>query len=66
MLKRFLSLIIIGLIGFAPLPASAIKYKGDLEANETVAMKTFIAKLNIGVLPFTGDATHRAWNRSRR
>ena len=38
MLKRFLSLIVIGLIGFAPLPASAIKYKGDLEANESLTL----------------------------
>ena len=38
MLKRFLSLTLIGLVGFAPLPASAIKYKGDLEANESLTL----------------------------
>ena len=38
MLKRFLSLTLIGLVGFAPLHASAIKYKGDLEANESLTL----------------------------
>ena len=38
MLKRFLSLILIGLVGFVPFPASAIKYKGDLEANESLIL----------------------------
>ncbi len=36
MLKRYLSLLLILLIALAPLPASAIKYKGDLEANESL------------------------------
>ena len=38
MFKRILSLILIGLITFGPLPASAIKYKGDLEANESLVL----------------------------
>lgn len=38
MLKRYLSLVLILMIGLAPLPASAIKYKGDLEANESVTL----------------------------
>ena len=38
MLKRYLSLVLILLIGLAPLPASAIKYKGDLEANESLTL----------------------------
>lgn len=38
MLKRYLLLILILLIGLAPLPASAIKYKGDLETNESVTL----------------------------
>jgi hypothetical protein len=43
MLKRFLSLILIALVGFAPLPASAIKYKGDLEANESLTLPEQVA-----------------------
>ena len=38
MLKRYLFLILILLIGLAPLPAGAIKYKGDLETDESVTL----------------------------
>ena len=38
MLKRYLSLLLILLVTFSPLPASAIKYKGDLEANEALTL----------------------------
>lgn len=36
MFKRYFSLILILLIGLVALPASAIKYKGDLESNESI------------------------------
>jgi len=38
MLKRFILLMLIVLIAFSPVPAGAIKYKGDLEANESVTL----------------------------
>jgi hypothetical protein len=44
MLKRYLSLILIVLIGLAPLPAAAIKYKGDLEANESLTLPEQFSK----------------------
>lgn len=44
MLKRFTLLILILLITFLPNPASAIKYKGDLEANESLILPEQNAK----------------------
>ena len=38
MLKRLLSLMLIITVGLAPLPVSAVKYKGDLEANESLIL----------------------------
>jgi hypothetical protein len=38
MLKRVTSSILIALIAFSPIPAGAIKYKGDLEANESLTL----------------------------
>ncbi len=38
MLKRFILLMLIALIAFSSAPAGAIKYKGDLEANESLTL----------------------------
>ena len=38
MLKRFILLILMALIAFSPIPAEAIQYKGDLEANKSVTL----------------------------
>ncbi len=38
MLKHFLFLLLMVWVGLAPLSASAVKYKGDLEANESVTL----------------------------
>lgn len=38
MLKRVTSFILIVLVSFSPIPAGAIKYKGDLEANESLTL----------------------------
>ena len=38
MLKHFLFLLLMALVGLTPGSASAIKYKGDLEANESVVL----------------------------
>jgi hypothetical protein len=44
MLKRFILLMLIALLAFSPTPAGAIKYKGDLEANESLTLPEQNAK----------------------